>query len=312
MGKDTMEKVSIIIPTFNRKNDLRGCLESIYRQDYTDFEVLIIDNGSTDGTREMVLSEYPKVRLFINKKNLYACKTRNLGIAKSSGSYIWFLDSDSIITKDDCLSIMMKLIKSDETIGSIGGTVYLFDDQSTRIGVPYKNRFNMFDDWNRERFQLIECDFLPSSNLLMEKELLLRIGGFTEIYHVYWEDYDLGLKVIKAGLKNIADRRTIVLHRFKPGLRNFKKTYLHYRNVVFFIFLNYPFKNWSEVIIDIIFKSEIKHTLMMIKRPRDRLIVWGGFLLGFASLIFSLIPMVMRVKYGKKNYITQYVNQRGS
>jgi glycosyltransferase involved in cell wall biosynthesis len=88
MRRDTIEKVSIIIPTFNGKDELRKCLESIHTQDYQNFEILIIDNGSTDGTREMILSQYPDVRLFSNRRNLYACKIRNFGVAQCVGSYI--------------------------------------------------------------------------------------------------------------------------------------------------------------------------------------------------------------------------------
>lgn len=64
----TVEKTSVIIPTFNRKSELRECLNSIYKQDYAIFEVLIFDNGSTDGTKEMIRNKYPNVRLFCNKK----------------------------------------------------------------------------------------------------------------------------------------------------------------------------------------------------------------------------------------------------
>lgn len=312
MRNELTEKVSIIIPAFNRKNELRKCLESIYRQDYQNFEILIIDNGSTDGTRAMILRQYPDVRLFSNRKNLYACKTRNLGIARCVGSYIWFLDSDVVIVKDDCLSTMMKLIKSDETIGGIGGTVYVFDDQSTRIVVPQNNQFEMFDDWDREDFQLVECDFLPSSNVLMKRDLLLEVGGFTEIYDYLLEDNDLGFKITKFGLRNVADRRTVALHPFKSGSVKFRRSYNFYRNVFLYVLLNFHYTRWPRVVLDRLPSGHRVHmsnkeTVSVVEHRRlaQSLAVFSGMLLGLVNLIFLTLP-IMKIILGGKDYISKY------
>ena len=310
--ENAAEKVSIIIPAVNRKNELRECLESIYRQDYQNFEILIIDNGSTDGTREMILKEYPGVRLFANRKNLYACKTRNFGVARCSGSYVWFLDSDVVVVKDNCLSTMMRLIKSDETIGGIGGTVYLFDDQSTRFGLSQDNHFWMEADWDHEMFQTVECDFLASSNLLMRRDLLLKVGGFTEIYGYLLEDNDLGFKITKSGLRNIADRRTIALHPFKSGPVQLRRSYNFYRNVFLCVLLNFHYTQWPRVMLDR-FRSghrvstSNKQTGPMIedRSLSQSLTAFSGMVLGFLDIVFLVIP-IMKIIWGTKDYITKY------
>jgi GT2 family glycosyltransferase len=314
----TTEKVSIIIPTFNRKNELRNCLESIYRQDYPNFEVLIIDNASTDGTKEMVLNEYPKIRLFCNKRNLYACKSRNFGVAVCSGSYVWFLDSDCIIVNNDCLATMVKLIKSDDTFGGIGGTVYVFDDQSTRIVIPKNNHFEMFDDWDREDFQLVECDFLPSSNLLMKRDILLKIGGFTEIYKYLMEDNDLGLKVINLGLKNVVDRRTVALHPFKTSTIDFMKSYNFYRNIFLYFILNFHHTKWLETLVDRFQGSNgsferhaDKISTIKIKGSTQCLNKFSGMLFGLAYVILLSIPII-KILFGSKDYITKYYSVEGT
>jgi len=314
MGEKDIEKVSIIIATHNRKNELIECLNSLKKQTYPNYEIVIIDNNSTDGTRELILNEYPETRLFCNKNNLSLCKPRNFGVAKSLGSYLWFLDSDSTIVNNNCLSVIMKLMKSDETIGSIGGTVYLFDDQSTKIVLPQDNRFNIFDDWDREYFQLIECDYLPGSNLLMKKEVLLKIGGFTEIYDIYWEDRELGLKIIKLGLRNITDRRTIVLHPFKFGSSNLKKAYLFYRNAFLYVFFNLGYNKGYELLVgklqqrDPAFKGKIENTVVVKNhRLADKLILLCGFLLGFAGIVCLFLPII-KIKWGTRDYIRKYVS----
>lgn len=312
--KESTEKVSIVIPAFNRKNELRQCLESIYKQDYQNFEILIIDNGSTDGTREMILREYPKVRLFYYGRNLYACRARNLGIAKCIGSYVWFLDSDVVIVNENCLTALMKLIKSDETIGGIGGTVYVFDDKSTRIALPQHNQFNMFDDWDREEFQMVECDFLPSSNLLMKRDILLKIGGFTEIYRYLMEDFDLGLKVTKLGLKNVADRRTVALHPFKTSTVDFRKSYNFYRNIFLYFLLNFHQTKWFETLVDrfrgsngIPGRNPDKISKIKIQGPAQFLNKFSGMLFGLINVFFLSIP-VIKILFGSKDYITKYYN----
>ncbi len=312
MGEDAGGKVSIIIPTFNRKNELRNCLESVYRQGYRNFEILIIDNGSTDGTREMILGEYPEVRLFYYGKNLYACRARNLGIAKCVGSYVWFLDSDVVIANEKCLSSMINLIKSDETIGGIGGTVYVFDDKPSRIGLPRDNRFTLMDDWDQESFELIECDFLPSSNLLMKRDVLLKIGGFTEIYGYLLEDNDLGLKIAKFGLKNIADRRTVALHPFKSGSVNLRKSYNFYRNIFLYVLLNFRPAKWPGVAVDRLHsgyrvrRSDPEtHSVIQDHRFAQSLIAFSGMLLGLVSIVFLTIP-ILKIILSRKDYITKY------
>jgi GT2 family glycosyltransferase len=310
--KDTTEKVSIIIPAFNRKSELRKCLESVYKQDYQNFEILILDNGSADGTREMILGQYPGVRLFSNRKNLYACRTRNLGVSRCVGSYVWFLDSDVVVVNEHCLSTMMELIRSDEAIGGIGGTVYVFKDRTTGIALPRHNRFNMVEDWDRESFQLVECDFLPSSNLLMKKELLLKVGGFTEIYDYLLEDNDLGLKVMRFGLKNVADRRTVAFHPFKSGPVNIRRSYNFYRNVFLYVLLNFHYTKWPRIAADKLhsghrFSRSNQATAPAIKNQTlaQEVIVILGMFLGLADVIFLSIP-VMGILFGNGNYITKY------
>jgi GT2 family glycosyltransferase len=205
---------------------------------------------------------------------------------------------------------MMKLIRSDGTIGGIGGTVYVFDDQSTRFVVPQNNHFEMFDDWDREDFQLVECDFLPSSNLLMKRDLFLKVGGFTEIYDYLLEDNDLGFKITKFGLRNVADRRTIVLHPFKSGSVKFRRSYNFYRNVFLYVLLNFHYTKWPRVVWERLHSGVSMSNKETAPITENRsltqgLIVFSGMLLGFVNIIFLTIP-IMKIIFGGKDYITKY------
>jgi GT2 family glycosyltransferase len=220
------------------------------------------------------------------------------------------LDSDAVAVKDGCLSTMMKLIKYDETIVGIGGTVYVFGDQSTRIVLPQHNRFNMFNDWDQEHFQLVECDFLPSSNLLIKKSLLLNVGGFTEIYDYLLEDKDLGLKIVKFGLKNVADRRTVVFHPFKSNQLNLRKSYNFHRNVFLYVSLN--LNCLPRIVAD---RLHSRHrvpggnkgavSFVGSRRFAETLVAVSEMLLGAVGLILLTFPL-MKIMLDNKDYISKY------
>ena len=86
-------KVSVIIPTFNRKHTLKRAIDSVLKQTYNIFELIIVDDGSNDGTGEWISKKYPKIQ-YIYQSNSGVGSARNRGIHSSKGSWIAFLDSD--------------------------------------------------------------------------------------------------------------------------------------------------------------------------------------------------------------------------
>ena len=105
--------VSIVIPVYNAENFIKDCLDSILSQTYKDFEVILINDGSTDSS-EKIIEEYIKKDdriCLINQENQGAPKARNLGIKKSKGKYIMFFDADDIL-KQNSLEILVSSISS--------------------------------------------------------------------------------------------------------------------------------------------------------------------------------------------------------
>jgi len=91
------KKVSIIIPTYNRANELMKCLESIFRQKFSDFEVIVVDDGSTDKTKK-ILGDGGWLRKIIyveNRINSGVSQAKNRGINKAGGDYFWFLAAEA-------------------------------------------------------------------------------------------------------------------------------------------------------------------------------------------------------------------------
>jgi hypothetical protein len=102
--------ISIIIPTYNSKNTLKSTLESLYIQNHRNFEVIVIDNGSEDGTYEFIKNTFPWIKIIKNNKNLGSCVARNQGINIAKGEYIMFMDSDVELEKN-FFSKLEKILK---------------------------------------------------------------------------------------------------------------------------------------------------------------------------------------------------------
>ena len=106
-----MIKVSIIIPTYNSAKYLEKCLNSVFNQTEKDIEVILINDGSTDNSRDIIKKFKDKRLIYIEKENEGIGKTRNLGIKKAQGEYLAFLDSDDYLEKDFVSKMYNKAIK---------------------------------------------------------------------------------------------------------------------------------------------------------------------------------------------------------
>jgi len=120
--------VSIVIPTHNRKKSLVRLLKNIFKNDYKNIEVIVIDDLSSDGTSEYVKKIFPKnskLKIFRNKKNLFAAASKNVGADKSTGKFIFFIDDDNVASPT-LISNLVKVIASDENVGEVGPVMYLY------------------------------------------------------------------------------------------------------------------------------------------------------------------------------------------
>ena len=115
--------VSVVIPVYNRKDFIRQCLESVLKQDLNeDYEVIVVDDGSTDGTAEILKEFSSRVILHFNKTNQGVSCSRNLGVKLSRGTFVAMTDSDCI-ADPHWLSQLLKPFDQDENIMIVGGRV---------------------------------------------------------------------------------------------------------------------------------------------------------------------------------------------
>lgn len=190
-------KVSVIIPTHNRANKLFYSVNSVLLQSYNNYEVLIIDDCSTDNTKDVVKQlqdEYPgKIIYYKLEKNSGPAKARNFGVGKAIGEYIAFHDDDDEWYPDK-LEIQMKKMLQDNSIDLTFG-------QMTRyLGGKFVNivcdRFDWYHIQDRFFQQLLMENYIGAPTIVMKKEAFIRLGGFCEEIPSL-EDWDLAIRAAR-------------------------------------------------------------------------------------------------------------------
>ncbi len=179
-------KISVIIPTFNRANVLSRAIESVLSQTYAPFEVIVVDDGSSDSTRSLV-KNYPSVK-YLKIDNSGVSKARNVGIDSSKGDWIALLDSDDEWLPNK-LELQVALSESNSLLNLIHGEEIWIRD-GVRVNQMNKHKKSGGDIFIRS---LKLCLISPSA-VLIRKSLFDEVGLFAEDYPVC-EDYDLWLKI---------------------------------------------------------------------------------------------------------------------
>ena len=201
-------QISIIIPNFNGKQFLKECLNSIKKQNFSPYEVIIIDNGSTDGSVEYLNENYPEFALIQNQDNLGFATAVNQGIKISNAEYVFLLNNDTEL-EDDCLSNLLNCIEDDETIFAVSSKMIqnhdrdLIDDagdEYTILGFTKKvgnNRSSELYQSKREIFSA--C----AGAALYRRSIFDIIGYFDENFFAYMEDVDISYRARIYGFKSV-------------------------------------------------------------------------------------------------------------
>jgi hypothetical protein len=237
-----MTSLSIIIVSFNTKEITQKCLLSLKKNFIhypVDHEVIVVDNNSQDGTAEMLLDlekKYlGKLHVFLSKKNLGFGKGNNLGLEKSQGKYILYLNSDAIVTDIDFCDLI-KLMELQKDVGALTVKVVLptgeIDPASHRgfptlwrsftyfLGlekffknVPLLNKlFGGYHLVNLNLDEIHEVDVITGAFLFTKKEIIATFGGFDKDYFAYGEDIEMAFQIKKIGYKIIYYPLWKVLH----------------------------------------------------------------------------------------------------
>ena len=263
-----IKELTIIIPHFNGIDILKNCLETIYLNSYTDFEVILIDNGSTDGSQQFSREHFPQVNLVENEINLGYAGACNQGITMSQSEFILLLNNDTEMPSN-FLQEMINEIKSSSKIAFVQPKIISIQDkmffdysgggggEMDILGYPFA-RGRIFDtvEKDKEQYDAMTNEVFWTSGcaMLLRREVIDHIGTLDEDFFAHQEEIDLNWRAQLAGYKNIVTYRTKIYHYSGYTLRsdNLRKMYLNHRNNLIMMV-----KNYSLVILMILFPIRI-------------------------------------------------------
>ncbi len=225
--------VSVVIVSFNSRDDLRSCLRSILDQtDGVEYEVIVVDNASGDGSAEMVEAEFPQVTLLRRADNAGFAAANNEGIRAARGDAILLLNPDAEFT-GNVLPPLYHYLQANPGVGVIGPKL-LDDDGSLQLSCrrfpgfatalfnryslatrlfpknPFSTRYLM-TDFDHE--SIAEVDWVSGACMMLARQALDQIGPLDEGYFVYIEDVDLCQRAHRAGYKVVYFPEVAVVHR---------------------------------------------------------------------------------------------------
>ena len=213
--------VSLVIVTRGLKNYLRLCLDSVLRQTYSSYEIIVIDNSLEPDFGRGIEKDYPGVKLYPSAENLFYCQALNKGISLSSGDFILCLNDDVVLDKDFLKEALRGFVR-DSAIGMVGGKILRSDGKTIdstglflSIWRTAKERGHGLPDSGR--FEQEEYIFGVNGAVAFYRRKMLdelRIGAdyFDSDFHIFYEDLDIAWRAQRAGWNGYYVPQAIAYH----------------------------------------------------------------------------------------------------
>ena len=225
-------QLSVIIVNYNVKYFLEQCLCSVIKAcDDIQAEIFVVDNNSTDGSKEFFSGRFASVTFVWLAANSGFSKANNIGLQKATGKYVLFLNPDTIIP-EDCLKKCIGVFGTDNSIGALGvhmidGSGSFLRESKRGFPFPFTSLFKLsglislfpksavFAHYylgNLDEKKNCEADVLAGAFMMIRKLITDKLGGFDEEFFMYGEDIDLSYRIQNAGYKNLYYAETTIIH----------------------------------------------------------------------------------------------------
>lgn len=214
--------LSIILVNHNARLHLESCLRSLREHPASiATEIIVVDNASTDGSRDVIASAGRGVRRIFNQENLGFARANNLGVDASRGKFILFLNTDTVVGKG-ALDRLCSRLQSHPEAGAVGPALFR-DEENPQVS--FGNRVDFFAQWRQKviwnpyHARRLKTDrrprkvgWLSGACLLVRREVFSRVGGFDENFFLYFEDIDLCYRIRRSGRRLLFFPDIRILH----------------------------------------------------------------------------------------------------
>lgn len=302
-------KVSIIIPHLKGLDILKDCLSSIYHSDFRDFEVILVDNASTDGSCQAVLKEFPELKHIRLEENHGYAGGCNVGIEASNADYVILLNDDAVV-EPDTIGHLVDALESDDQIaaaqpkllnikspehfdyaGACGGLIDIF-------GYPFAfgRTFMVLEKDEGQYDTASEIFWACGTCVIYRRSVLQEIGLLDEDFFAHMEEIDLAWRMHLAGYKMIRVSQAVVYHFSGHTLPNTQssKMYLNHRNSIVCLLKNYQ---WSQLVWIL---------------PLRIVLEWGTIIVSFLRGDFRRGPAALKVQFILPILLLKSLAKRGN
>ncbi len=309
--------VAVIIPNWNGKKWLEICLNSLFKQTYHAFEIVVVDNGSTDDSISYIDQHFPQVKVVALRNNKGFAAAINAGVRSVKTDYVAFLNNDTK-ADPDWLNELMACAQRNPEIASFCSKLLNYDDRKKIDGVGIQiNEVGQARSigWEEKDVGQFEKERLifgaTGGAALFKREIFLKVGGFDEHYFMYSEEVDWAFRAQFLGYRSLYSPKAIIYHKHKAtsGKRQDMLEYWQFKNMYMTIIKNFPtsilLSKWRWLKIILVYFNTIWYQF------RSGFF-WQPFAVTFSLLVNLpyLIKERVRIQKTKKiadHYLEQYL-----
>jgi GT2 family glycosyltransferase len=296
-------EISVVVVTRNRKDEVLICLKSIVEQTLSPNEIILVDNSSNDDTSEIVKKKFPRVIVVKSNTNLGGAGGRNLGLDKTKGDYILFLDDDTKADKNlvkelaKCLDnnkrngiVQPKIyeMENPNTLQGVGHDINLLTGRVIGIGVHVKD----IGQYQKEmKIPMVGCTWM------VKRKVFEKIGKYDEDYFIPYEDSDFSIRASRAGFQLVFVPTAKIWHKgvkghIDPklewiGITTPERSYRVSRNKIIFMKKHAPSLNFLVFLVIFTPIYTILHSLIIISSGKMDILIsyWKGLFSGLGYMI---------------------------
>ncbi len=227
--------VSVVVLNYNHSSDTIEFLESLYKSNYDNLEVIVVDNGSEPGEAELIKDKFKNVELYRVEKNIGYAPANNIGVKQAKGEYIFSLNNDIVVT-ENFIFPLLKVLQDNPDIGAVCPKIYFYDEPQniqytgyTEINpITLRNKSIGYNEPDNGQYNSDHITaFAHGGAIMFPAKLIEDVGHMSEYFFLYYEDMDWCKKIRNAGYKICYVHNSSIYHKdsVTTGANSPLKTY---------------------------------------------------------------------------------------